>query len=330
MVSIIMAVYNAEKTLSYAIESVLNQTYNDWELLVIDDKSIDNSFKIIESFSYKDTRIKVYRNFENLGPAATRNKGIEQAQGSYIGFIDADDSYEDNFIKKMIDCALLYNAEIVWCQYISQNNPKGSGYLISNDLKKNIVFDNKTAVNFFFNKIPGISPLWNKIYKKDFLKNNEIRLNTERVRAEDWEFNLLAFSKVNKLVLIEDFLYNYGHQNKTSIMSTLRKNDYYMMWRSQELLKKINCQYHLGYSLKDIYNINPDTLLEFIYKTSKFSSYNNYKNFFNEKRFLEFISLIDLKKLPKTYQIICELINRDLWRIAYLFSRFSHIFHKVK
>lgn len=103
LVSIITPVYNAQDYLEETILSVLNQTYYNWELLLIDDCSIDNSYKIIEKYLKKDRRIKYLKNDKNSGPAITRNKGIEEAKGEYIAFLDSDDLWYENKLEKQIN-----------------------------------------------------------------------------------------------------------------------------------------------------------------------------------------------------------------------------------
>ena len=92
MVSIIMPSYNGEKFIAKAIQSVIDQTYTDWELIVIDDCSSDGTRKVLEGFS--DSRIKKHYNFSNQGIAYTRNRGLELAKGDYIALLDDDDVYD--------------------------------------------------------------------------------------------------------------------------------------------------------------------------------------------------------------------------------------------
>jgi glycosyltransferase involved in cell wall biosynthesis len=99
LISIITPCYNASKYIAATIESVQNQTYKHWELLIVDDFSTDNSVSIIKSYQQNDNRIKLLELKQNSGPAIVRNKGIEQAQGSYLTFIDADDIWLSNFIE---------------------------------------------------------------------------------------------------------------------------------------------------------------------------------------------------------------------------------------
>ena len=93
-ISVIMPVYNAEKYLSMAIESILNQTYKNIELICVDDCSHDKSLTILEDYQKQDSRIIIIKNKENSGPAICRDKGINASSGKYVAFIDNDDWYE--------------------------------------------------------------------------------------------------------------------------------------------------------------------------------------------------------------------------------------------
>ena len=99
LVSIITPNYNCEKYISETIQSVINQTHQNWELIIVDDASTDNSVEIIKNFQYLDNRIKLIKVEENSGPAICRNIGIENASGFFLTFIDSDDLWLDNFIK---------------------------------------------------------------------------------------------------------------------------------------------------------------------------------------------------------------------------------------
>ena len=105
MISIIMPAYNAALYIKEAITSVLNQTYQDWELIIIDDHSTDETTHLIEHFSEMDSRILYIINKTNLGVAAARNKGISIATGEWIAFLDSDDCWHPEKLKKQIDCA---------------------------------------------------------------------------------------------------------------------------------------------------------------------------------------------------------------------------------
>lgn len=126
LVSVIMPVYNAEAFVKEAISSVLLQTMTDWELIVIDDESKDNTIKIVSDFAKKDARIHLIVNETNLGVAKTRNRGLDIFRGKYVAFLDSDDYWKPEMLEKMLDCAVKTNADIVYCSYelVDENGKK--------------------------------------------------------------------------------------------------------------------------------------------------------------------------------------------------------------
>ena len=102
LVSIIVPVYNAEKFIKDTFKTVMNQTYENWELLLVDDCSTDKSVKIIKEYQQKDKRIKLFLNSKNSGAAISRNRGIEESRGRYIAFLDADDLWKPKKLEKQV------------------------------------------------------------------------------------------------------------------------------------------------------------------------------------------------------------------------------------
>lgn len=117
LVSIIMPAYNAGKHISESIESVLEQSYNEWELIITDDCSTDNTAEIIRSFMAKDERIHYLRNETNSGPAVSRNHSIGHASGRFIAFLDSDDRWTANKLKKQIAFMLASNYAFTYTDY---------------------------------------------------------------------------------------------------------------------------------------------------------------------------------------------------------------------
>lgn len=128
LVSVVMPAYNAEKYIAEAMESVIAQTYTNWELFVVDDCSADNTANIVQSF--EDKRISYIKNPENLGPAFSRNCGIEAAKGEYIALIDSDDIWHENKLEKQIELAKKTGADIIYCSYGMIND---AGVRVNND-----------------------------------------------------------------------------------------------------------------------------------------------------------------------------------------------------
>lgn len=117
LVSIITPMYNSEKFILKTINSVVNQTYSNWELLLIDDGSTDNTIQIVEDFKQKSTNIKLLQNPTNLGAAKSRNKGILEAKGDYIAFLDADDLWKPNKLDLQIQFMQTHNCDVSFSSY---------------------------------------------------------------------------------------------------------------------------------------------------------------------------------------------------------------------
>lgn len=117
LVSIIMPTYNSSKTIADSIDSVLQQTYHNWELLITDDCSTDSTFEIISSYAEKDSRVKCYKNSENSGAGVSRNNSISKAQGRFIAFLDSDDMWEKEKLSEQIDFMLKNEYALTYTQY---------------------------------------------------------------------------------------------------------------------------------------------------------------------------------------------------------------------
>ena len=147
LVSIIIACYNSEKYLSETINSVLNQTYKNWELLLVDDCSTDNTISVIEPFQKKDTRIKLFRQRQNSGAAVTRNKAIKEAKGRFIAFLDSDDLWLPQKLEKQIGFMLKNGYSLTHTAYeIIENNGKATNKTIRSKpvlTYNNMLFSNK-------------------------------------------------------------------------------------------------------------------------------------------------------------------------------------------
>jgi teichuronic acid biosynthesis glycosyltransferase TuaG len=130
-VSIIMPAYNCEKYVAEAINSVISQTYQSWELLVIDDGSKDNTLKIINGFGSKDSRIRPIQNEKNIGVSETRNIGIVLASGEWIAFLDSDDMWEKTKLEKQLKVAEENSAEFLFTgsSYINEEGKPFKGIL---------------------------------------------------------------------------------------------------------------------------------------------------------------------------------------------------------
>lgn len=120
LVSIIMPSYNTAKYISAAIESILNQTYENWELIIVDDCSTDNTDEILTEYAKKDSRIRYYKNEKNSGAAVARNRALRQAKGKWVAFLDSDDLWEKDKLEKQICFMKKNNYHFSYTNYIER------------------------------------------------------------------------------------------------------------------------------------------------------------------------------------------------------------------
>ena len=178
-ISVIMPAYNCEDTIERAIKSVLNQTFKDFELIIVDDGSTDNTYKLCQSI--KDERIKILHQ-ENQGPSVARNNGLAIANGKYIMFIDSDDEYHINALELLYSKISKENCEIAVGNYIINEK--------QNVLKGCFTNDDKSAFLDFLFKNNLFNVNWNKIYVLDIIKSNKINFDKNYKLGEDTRFNL--------------------------------------------------------------------------------------------------------------------------------------------
>lgn len=139
-ISIIMPVYNAQRFLKQAIDSVLNQSYSEFELILVDDCSTDNSFEILCEYEQKDSRVRVFKNEKNRGVSFTRNFGVSKAKGDYIALIDSDDMWTFDKLQKQLELLEKYpDTDLCYT---------GSGFVDTNSYKSDFVFSVPTQVDF--------------------------------------------------------------------------------------------------------------------------------------------------------------------------------------
>lgn len=231
--SIIVPVYNVEKYLVKCLDSLINQTYTNIEIICINDGSTDNSLKILNEYARVDSRVIVI-NQENQGVSIARNKGLDTATGDYVFFIDADDWINLNTCEIINKKILQYkNPDVIQYQHIV-NVLSGEERFISNRYNKE-VFTN--AFEDLENLITNSSVVycWDKVYNINFLKKNNIRFPANIKTFEDYIFIAMIY-KYNPIVLIiNDYLYTYNQ----NIDSVCHKDSYYRFLINKEAFKKL-------------------------------------------------------------------------------------------
>ena len=187
-VSIIVPVYNVEKSLARCVDSILNQEYRDFELILMDDGSKDQSGAICDAYAQADARVVVVHK-ENSGVSDTRNQGIEQAQGTYLQFVDSDDWLTPDATKLMVRAA-----EETGCDMVIADFYRVVGEMVSRkgDIDADHVIGREEFASFMMENPADYyyGVLWNKLYRRDIINAHQIRMDAKISWCEDFMFNL--------------------------------------------------------------------------------------------------------------------------------------------
>lgn len=249
LVTIVVPVYNVDKYLSECIESILHQSYKNYELILVDDGSTDNSPQICDYYQQKDSRIKVFHK-SNGGLMSAWKYGVERASGEYIGFVDSDDWIDENMYDRMLSVALETKADMV-CSALVCEYPDGKRSF--EKIKLQPGFYDKPKIEKEINPYlliskqfhaRGLSP--NRVTK--LFKKNKLALILddcdERVSIGEDVVTTFAFLKVaDTLYLIDDFCPYHYRINQTSMIQTFSKSKYQKIEILKETLLKVDSQY---------------------------------------------------------------------------------------
>lgn len=211
MVSIIVPVYNAEKYLGKCVESILTQTYKDFELYLVDDGSSDRSGALCDEYATKDSRVKVIH-CENGGVAMARQRALDVCSGEYICYVDSDDYISEDYVQRLYEDITKENADMACCKTLHIDGDKES--LIDRFTEYEVVLDKSRFVKDFldgkdmYNKV-----VWAKMFRKSAIADVKFKpLNF----GEDTLYMYEAFAKINKTVL-DPFVGYFYYRNSDSI-----------------------------------------------------------------------------------------------------------------
>lgn len=306
--SIIIPVYNGEKHLEKCLDRLLKQTYNNYEIIVINDGSLDNTYKIAKEYTYKDNRIKVL-NQDNQGVSRARNYGIEQAKGEYILFVDSDDSLKIDALEKLKKIVENKMDLVLFGFSVLGDTNRPNDTKILNELANEKTNIKKIEKALIATKDNILGYIWRAVYSKDLLTYNNIKFPEGIKISEDYMFLLYAIHMSKKIQIYPDELYEY--QIGESSMSTkyiptlLSDMSYVNDWMFYKIVQK-----------------NPD--LEVGYNCCVCNTYLRYvQNSFrdNENSFWEISKNVIRNKHQKNFQ---KSLNK-VWNKKRLFDLKSYI-----
>ncbi len=257
LVSVIIPVYNAENFLRETLESMIGQTYQNIEILCVDDGSTDSSPAILEEYKKKDVRIRVFRK-ENGGGGAARNYGLDRAAGEYLYFFDSDDVANKNLLEKAVSRALETNADLV----------AFNGYtFVENDLNKktyksgfnkNILKDVNSVFSYrdYPNSILSIVNVvpWNKIIRRDIVKKHNIRYD-EISSSDDLTFSVLCAAVAERIAVVDNALMNYRLGHSGTITSTYANKLFNVKHALESTERQINALPYADQIRISLYNL---------------------------------------------------------------------------
>lgn len=321
LVSIIMPVYNKEKYVKKSIQSILDQTFTDYELIIVNDGSTDESLTICQSF--QDSRIHLI-SVENGGVSIARNIGLDNAKGDYITFIDADDYIASNFLEKLY----VENADMVIggltkvnlkYQEIDSLLPRLSGNISIKKVTKNFYQEQLDTGIYGF--------VASKIVRRQIVEDNHIRFDINIKLAEDYDFFLKVYSYIDSIFFIGECLYYYVQETSNSAISMKDSQiDFLEQIKLQDKTKDF-LVLNNGFNEKEK-ELYLDRISGYVYTIliqDKYNRYFEFKNTFKElKNYVHFVNK-DTKGLMK---ICLWLYQKNMIILCYLLISFKRLIRK--
>lgn len=267
IVSIIVPIYNTEKYISKCLNSILSQTFERWEAIIVDDGSTDNSRELCSHYAQKDSRIRVIVN-EHHGVSVSRNTGIKLANGEWITFVDADDEITEGYISNLLTLANKYNeVEFVVAGYQTVNRESGNiqsftnfEELLTEDAVRGFFTHPKLYSNYMF--FP-----YSKLYKKEIIKRYKILFDEKMSLGEDRVFVLQYLNQVHNVVFSPYHDYNIIFDNSGNSLSTKKRcpQDYFENFQmGYQTLQSLYQQHAIESIKKYIDNFIVDRIFTYI------------------------------------------------------------------
>lgn len=217
MITIIVPVYNAAATLSRCVDSILHQSFRDFELLLIDDGSTDRSTLMCDDFARQDSRVRVFHK-PNGGVSSARNVGLDNARGEWITFVDSDDWIEESMYSEMYDRLILTHADIAYCDIRMVFKDHESVWKAAQYSPHRALFLNRFNLSW--------TSLWNMVINKELFSTYNIRCPQHIAFAEDYHVSVRLMYYAHKVCHVDKPFYNYNRTNETSVLHTLSPMNY--------------------------------------------------------------------------------------------------------
>lgn len=236
--SIIIPVYNVEEYLGRCLESIIQQTLIDFEVICVDDGSTDESFRILELYSTKDDRFKVIKQ-ENMGVSAARNSGLKNAKGTYMCFVDPDDYIAINCLERIYDEILEHSPDIIVFSANVFPITKDTDPWVCSDLTNSYAIYDKFHPDILLSGNRGYPFVWRNCFKQKFLKRYNLQFDENLEIGEDTVFQVSAFAVAKRITILPDKLYFYRSSRKGSAMEKAKNDILKRLYQHIYVLEKI-------------------------------------------------------------------------------------------
>ncbi len=312
LISIIIPIYNMEKYLNKCLDSVINQSYTDIEILLIDDGSTDNSSKICKEYCKIDNRIKYYKK-KNGGLSSARNYGMKKVTGTFFGFVDSDDIIHKDMFKILYDNIIRTNADMSICEVTRYT--KNPDYYVTNDYQ---IYDKTEVLKIILEDRKIFNFAVNKLYKKEL--SNQIKFPINKVQ-EDVGTIYKFIMNTDKIVYTESRLYGY-YIRPDSLSNNLTKK---FIFDYMELLDKRAIDLK-DYNLKDYIELNRANVILGIFINVSFN-----KDILKDKEVKKYLNnmIKELKILYKNIKTINTKKSNILIYILLFNQNIFYIFYKL-
>lgn len=335
LISIIIPVYNDENYLEFCLNSFLNQSLKDIEIICVNDGSTDNSLKILNEYANKDNRIKVISQ-SHLNAGAARNNGYKYAKGEYILFFDSDDYIEDNVLEILYNHAIQYDADITIAKSFSFNNneydnKKSINYtVIESSLPESNLFSINDIEDSIFKIFMGWA--WDKLYKKSFIDSLDIKFQ-EINKHNDGYFVYTSLFKAKKISIIRERLFN--HRKHIGSIETTQNSNYLcfyeMLFKIKKQLKEWNIygKYELDFVKYSLAFTNI-TFNSLSFKNKLLLKKEINKYMFSELDITKNVSLLDLDEYLTFVKLHTNGLLKSLVLYSFLFIKNKGLIHLLR
>lgn len=259
LISVIVPVYNCEMYLNQCVESIINQTYSNLEIVLVDDGSTDDSGKICDEYSEKDHRVVVLHTV-NGGAASARNKGLNVAKGEYITFVDSDDWIESDMYHSMLELLKNNSADVAKVGFIKEYE-NNSSIVLGNEYD-GIYLKDEAVKKFLYHENEFCGGVWDKLYKRKLFDN--VRF-PEKLITEDYYVNALIYANLNRIAVSSKAYYHYRMQENSVCHQPVNNHTFDEIETAKMLLEyyeknmiatKIDRDFYMSHAIYDVlYNL---------------------------------------------------------------------------